>query len=350
MNVIPLKHEKLSPTDCGLIMTAITEFLPYPLLKGAHRMTLTPRWWPRPGLLQNVPTVDRMFEVQPGSRLLTKCHWQPSPFTSPTLLLVHGLEGCTESHYMRGIAHKAWHAGLNVIRMNQRNCGGTEHLTPTLYNGGMSGDLHAIIAELEHHDRLSEIWVVGYSMGGNLALKLAGEVNDDLPTLQGVVAVCPNIHPAKCVEALQQPENWMYYKYFLINLKARLQRKAQIFPDKWDLSQLKSIRTLREFDDAFTAKDDGYENALDYYERSGSRHVLGSIQRPTLIITAQDDPFIPFSIFEESTIKTNPAIRFMAPRYGGHCGFLQRPQTHEDLFWAENRLLEFVQNHHAFFA
>lgn len=321
------------------------QFLPHPLLKGAHRMTLTPRWWPRPGLLKNVPTEERMFEVEPGSRILTKCHWQSPPHKYSTILLVHGLEGCTESHYMRGIAHKAWHAGFNVVRMNQRNCGGTEHLTPTLYNGGMSRDLRAVVSELATHDRVSKIWAVGYSMGGNLALKMAGEVDHNLPALQGVVAVCPNIHPAKCVEALQKPENWIYYKYFLWNLKDRLQRKAQIFPNKWDLSQLKRVRTLREFDDAFTSKDDGYKDAFDYYERSGSRHVLENIDLPTLVITAQDDPFIPYHIFEESAIRKNPAIHFIAPRYGGHCGFLQKPQLHEDHFWAENRILDFVQDH-----
>ena len=313
-------------------------------------MTLTPRWWPRPGLLQNIPIEERMFEVEPGSRVLTKCHWQSSPNLYPTILLVHGLEGCTESHYMRGIAHKAWQAGLNVVRMNQRNCGGTEHLTPTLYNAGMSADLRAVVTELMNHDRLSEIWIAGYSMGGNLTLKLAGEVGDSLPALKGVIAVCPNIHPAKCVEALQQPENWIYFQYFLRNLKDRLQRKARIFPNKWDLSQLPMIRTLQEFDDAFTSKDDGYHDAADYYERSGSRHVLGNIRLPTLIITAQDDPFIPYHIFEEALIRTNPAIHFVAPRYGGHCGFLQRPQPHEDLFWAENRIVEFVQHHESVIA
>ena len=117
---------------------------------------------------------------------------------------------------------------------------GTEHLTPTLYNGGMSGDLYAIVAELTNKDQLSEIWVAGYSMGGNLALKMAGEVGNRLSTLKGVVAVCPNIHPAKCVDALQQPKNWIYYTYFLKNLKGRLQRKARIYPDKWDLSQFKT--------------------------------------------------------------------------------------------------------------
>ena len=146
-------------------------FLPHPLLRGPHRMTLIPRWWSRPGLLHNIPTESRTFEVAPHSKILSKCNWQPIPKNHHTLILIHGLEGCTESHYMRGIAHKAWHAGLNVVRVNQRNCGGTEHLTSTLYNNGLSGDLLAVATELASGDALSAIWVAGYSMGGNLALK-----------------------------------------------------------------------------------------------------------------------------------------------------------------------------------
>ena len=320
-------------------------FVPHSFLKGPHRMTLFPRWWRRSGLLRNVPVEQRNFQVAPHSIIVTKCNWQPIPQNHHTLMVVHGLEGCADSHYMKGIAHKAWHAGLNVVRVNQRNCGGTEHLTSTLYNNGLSGDLRAIITELATRDGLSGIWAAGYSMGGNLALKLAGEVGKSLEVLKGVVAVCPNIHPAACVLALQQPRNWIYHRYFLTHLKARLKRKVRRFPQQWDVSGLEKIRTMWEFDDVYTAPDDGYKDAEDYYGRSGARRVLGNIQVPTLVMTAQDDPFIPFTIFEEAGIHTNPHIQFLAPHYGGHCGFFQRPQLKEDLFWAENRMIEFVHTH-----
>ena len=308
-------------------------------------MTLTPRWWPRPGLLRDIPTKVRTFEVAPGSKIVAKCQWQPSPPLHSTLLLVHGLEGCTESHYMKGIAHKAWYRGFNVIRMNQRNCGGTEHLTPTLYNGGMSGDLRAVVSELVHHDGLSAIWLAGYSMGGNLVLKLSGEVGASLPELKGTIAVCPNIHPAECVKALQQPNNWIYYNFFLWNLKGRLQRKARLFPHKWDLSGLHHIRTLREFDDAFTSNR-RWISWMPLTIMNAVGHGMSSERSVSqlLIITAQDDPFIPFHIFGEPAIQSNPAIQLLAPRYGGHCGFLQKPQPHEDLYWAENRIIDFVKS------
>ena len=324
--------------------TAAATFEPHPLLRHPHCMTVFPRFWPRRGVLDGVPTTARLFSVAPQSQLLGHCHWQPHAHGHPTLILIHGLEGCSDSHYMRGIARKAWQAGLNVIRLNQRNCGGTEHLTPTLYHSGLSGDIGAVVVELSARDGLDRVWVAGYSMGGNLALKMAGEARSALPALRGVVAVGPNIHPGECVTALERPTNWMYHGYFLKRLKARLRRKASLFPGEFELSRLSGIRTLREFDEVYTAPDGGYQNADDYYGRAGARHVLAGIEVPTLIITAQDDPFIPYSMFNTQAIMSNSWIRLWTPDHGGHCGFIQRPRVGEDVYWAENRLVEFIVN------
>ena len=317
-------------------------FIPHPLLKNPHVMTLFPRYWPRPGLLEKTPREERLFQVDHESHILTVCHWQRNRISAPTLVLIHGLEGCTESHYMRGIAHKSWEAGFNVLRMNQRNCGSTEHLTPTLYHNGFSQDIHAVIAELASKDSLQAIWAAGYSMGGNLVLRMAGEVRNTLPPLKGVVAICPNIHPASCVTALERQENILYHTYFLARLKARLKRKAQYFPGVFDLSHLSRIKTMWEFDEAYTAPYSGFSHAEDYYERTGSRHVLQDIHVPTLMVTAQNDPFIPYMNFDIEPIRTNPWIRFLAPTHGGHCAFIQHPRQEEDMYWAENRVVEFV--------
>ncbi len=314
-------------------------FTPHPWLTNPHLQTLVARFRHRPHLLADVPGEERLFRVDPQSQIKGVCNWQPDR-RSPGLVLVHGLEGCHDSPYMRGIAHKAWHAGLNVIRLNQRNCAGTEHLTPTLYNAGLSRDIRAAIDELAGKDGIRALWVVGYSMGGNLVLKMAGET---CPGLRGVAAVCPNVHPAPCVAALEQQRNWSYHQYFLRKLKARLKRKARFFPGKWDLSLLNNVRTVSQFDDAYTAPDGGYHNAADYYERSGARHVLQDIRVPTLLITAQDDPFIPFASFDISRIRANPCIQLITTAKGGHCGFLQRVRTNEDERWAENRIIEFIQ-------
>ena len=318
-------------------------FTPVAWLRNPHFMTMLPGRWPRRALLAGVPTESRLFTTEPHTQLLGFCHWQPARTACQTLVLVHGLEGCSESHYMRGIAAKAYRAGFNVIRMNQRTCGGTEHLTPTLYNSGLSQDYRAVVHELACVDGLDRIWLVGYSMGGNLVLKAAGEAGASDAALAGAIAVCPTIDPPQCIEALEQPRNRMYHKGFLGKLKARLRRKAALFPGKWDLKILDGIAWMREFDDCYTAPDGGYASGADYYQRTGARHVLDSLAVPTLIITAQDDPFIPYSMFTIPLIQRHPQIRVIAPRHGGHCGFFHRAHNGEDPYWAENRIVDFLQ-------
>ena len=319
-------------------------FHPAFLLQNPHLMTLIPRYWPRPGWKQDLPHSERRFTTQPGTQLLGICHWQTVPGTSPTVVLVHGLEGSADSHYMLGMATKAFRAGFNVIRMNQRTCGGTDHLTPTLYNSGLSNDYRAILQDLRERNGLGRIWLVGYSMGGNLVLKAAGELQRSEEALAGVVAVSPNIDPTQCVAALEQPRNWLYHAHFLSNLKARVQRKAVLFPGQWNLSPLRSMRTITQFDDTYTARDGGYRDAPDYYDRAGARHVLSEIAVPTLIITAQDDPFIPASMFETPGIRHNHHITLAMLRHGGHCGFFQKRRSGEDRFWAENRIVEWLSS------
>ena len=315
-------------------------------------MTLLAYWCPRGRDVAGISVEDRLFEVGPGSKLLGRCHWQSRPDRHSTLLLIHGFEGCSDSHYMLGLAAKGYRAGLNVIRLNQRNCGGTEHLTRTLYHSGLSGDVLAVVEELATRDGLDAVYVAGYSMGGNLALNAAGQVTQAEPklphvacsstgVLKGVAAVCPNIHPALAVEALERPRNFMYQRHFLKSLRARMRRKARCFPGLNDLSHLDTIRSLHEFDDRYTAPDAGYVDAAEYYERTGARHVLEHIRIPTLIIAAKDDPFIPFRSFDVPGLSENPWIHLVASTHGGHCGFLQRRRHGEDMYWAENRLIEF---------
>ena len=303
-----------------------------------------PRYQRRSRLLVHVPLEERLFQVDAQSQIKSMCSWQTSPIEAPALILVHGLEGCHDSHYMRGLAHKAWHAGFNVVRFNQRNCADTEHLTPTLYNAGLSQDIRAVADELVEKDGIQAIWVTGFSMGGNLALKMAGEARNEFPTLQGVAAVCPNIHPAVCVAALEQRRNWVYHEHFMVKLKARLRRKAKHFPGKWDLSLYQHIHTMSQFDDAYTAPDGGYQDAADYYNHAGARHVLAQIRVPTLILTSQDDPFIPIASLDIPAIHSNPCIQLITPAHGGHCGFIQTPREHEDGHWAENRIIDFIQS------
>ena len=177
-------------------------FEPHPLLRNPHAQTLASAFLPR--RFPRLPrSVSRDFETEPGTRIRGECHWQAVPQERPTLVLVHGLEGSSESCYMLGLAERAFAAGWNALRLNQRNCGGTESLTATLYNSGLSGDYRAILAELVEKDSLPEIFFAGYSMGGNLVLKMAGELAGAAPQqLGGVAGVCATIDLAICADAI----------------------------------------------------------------------------------------------------------------------------------------------------
>jgi len=284
---------------------------------------------------------DRLFEVETGTCLLAQCHWQPQPRRSPAVALVHGLEGSSESGYMRGLAAAAFAAGFSVLRINQRNCGGTERLTPTLYNSGLSADFRAILFELIERDALPRIFFAGYSMGGNLVLKMAGELGDAAPPqLRGVCGVCPTLDLAACVDAIARPENRLYQSHFVRRLKSRMRRKARLFPGLFQPTALRRVRTVREFDDAITAPCCGYDGAVDYYHRASALRVIDRIAVPALIITSKDDPVVPFAAFRSPQIAANPQIQLMAPEFGGHCAFISRFRGAER-YWAEARVIEF---------
>jgi predicted alpha/beta-fold hydrolase len=322
------------------MLGVMPQFEPHPLLKSGHAMTIAAVYAIRRFDLP-VPE-ERLFQVEPDSRLLAHCHWQADkrPET-PVLVIVHGLEGSSESNYIRGIAEKAFHRGYHVIRLNQRNCGGSERLTPTLYNSGMSADYCAVLDELSGADGFENIFFAGYSMGGNLVTKMAGEYGDAAPAaLRGICAVCPPLDLSACADALERTDNYLYNRYFVTRLLSRYTRKMQIFPDRYQRNGFKRIRTVREFDDKITAPSFGYRNAEEYYEAAGAKKVVGQVQVPTLMITAQDDPFVPYGSFLAARLEDNPCIRFLAPQHGGHCSFISN-KTGPERYWAEQRIVDF---------
>ena len=289
--------------------------------------------------------VERLFEVEPGSQILGHCHWQPEPRRHPTLILVHGLEGSTESLYMLGTANKALARGFNVIRLNQRNCGGTERLTPTLYNSGLSGDYRAVVLELTERDKLPEIFISGWSMGGNLVLKMAGEFSESFPpALRGVIGVCPSFDLEVSAPVCDAKENAFYRWHFVKNLKERYRIKAQLFPERYRLTreELDGIRTIGDFDNLITAPNFGYRDANDYYHHASAIRVVAQIRVPTLVLIAQDDPLIPFESFQKPELTGNPHITVVATPSGGHCGFVSSHDG-DERFWAEARIMEFCR-------
>jgi predicted alpha/beta-fold hydrolase len=303
-------------------------------------MTIAAAYWPRRFALPRAE--ERLFRVAEDTQLLAACHWQDGKRTdAPVIAIVHGLEGSCDSNYVLGIAEKAYQRGFHVVRLNQRNCGNSEKLTPTLYNSGMSEDYQAVFEELAEGDGFTQIFFAGYSMGGNLVTKMAGEYGAAAPrALRAVCAICPALDLAACADALNKRENYFYQRHFVKGLMARYTRKAALFPKIYSQDGFGKIRSVREFDDAITAPSFGYRDAQEYYETAGARKVVGRVRVPMLMITAQDDPFVPYESFLAALVTENPAIRFVAPEHGGHCAFISRHGGVER-FWAEARAVEF---------
>jgi predicted alpha/beta-fold hydrolase len=321
------------------------DFTPIPRWKGGHWMTLYA--WGRPRHFPALPSPQpRFFDVAAGTRVLAHCHWQHRPWEHPTLIALHGLESSSEAHYVRGLADKAFAAGFNAVRLNQRNCGATEHLSDSLYHSGLTNDPLAVMRELASVDGLKSFAVAGYSLGGNLTLKLAGDFGANPPKeLRAVCAVSPTMDLAVCVDALEEKQNTIYQWHFVRNLKRRMRRKSAAWPGRWKLDALEQIRSIREFDDAYTAPHHGFADAGDYYQRASAMRVIDKISIPTLIITAADDPFVPPGPFREPAVARNRNITLKLTEYGGHCGFVEEASPGYDGYWAEREIVDFLQRY-----
>jgi predicted alpha/beta-fold hydrolase len=317
-----------------------------PLFTGGHKQTLF-TWARRLHFSALPPPVPRFFDVAPDARVLAHCHWHTQPHERPTLVVLHGLEGSSHAHYMAGISDKAWAEGWNIVRLNQRNCGGTEQLSRGLYHSGLTGDPLFVIRELVERDGIAAVALAGYSLGGNLALKLAGELGSTAAgvSLKAVCAVSPTMDLAACVDALGRRSNVVYQWNFVRNLKSRMRRKAAAFPGTISLDALGGIWTVRAFDEAYTAPHHGFRDAADYYYRASAHRVVDRNQVPTLIVTSEDDPFVPIAPFRRPEVTGNPYLTIVATRHGGHCGYLERRSDGYDGYWAEREIVRFVTAH-----
>ncbi len=288
---------------------------------------------------------ERLVEVAPGIKVRCWCRWQADRASAMTVIAVHGLEGSTESQYMLGVARNGLDAGMNVVLMNQRNCGGMDDCAPTLYNSSLSGDVAAVARHVVERDGVSRFGLVGFSMGGNLALKLAGEWGSAAPAeFKCVAAVCPAMDLAASADALHEPANRLYEYYFLMQLFRRMKAKARHFPEAFDLSRMRGVKSLRQFDDRITAYYCGFTGADDYYARAAAANVVDRIAVPALIIHAANDPFIRMRTETRTKILTNPNITYIETDDGGHCAFVGVPDGDgDDGRWAEREVVSFVR-------
>jgi len=323
----------------------VRAFQPHPWFRGRHRMTVY--GWAGRRTFPALPEADlRLFTLSPVTTVMARCHWQPDRAACPTVLLLHGLEGSSDARYMKGIADKAYRRGFNALRLNQRNCGETDHLSEGLYHSGLAEDPRGVIRELIEHDGLRSLAVAGYSLGGNVALRLAGEDGADAPPeLKAVCAVSPPIELGVCMDLMEHPSNRLYEWHFMLDLRRRMRVKARLYPHLYDVSGLRGLWSVRGFDDRYTAPHHGFRDAADYYQRASAMRVVDRIRIPTLVITSRDDPFIAVEPFSDPQLTNNPFVSVMMTDHGGHCGFIERPSGDYDGYWAEQTVVDFIAEH-----
>jgi predicted alpha/beta-fold hydrolase len=316
----------------------MTDFRPLPFLGNPHLQTLLGNLFRGPALCH--PTRQRQVLLPDGDRLVlhdsVPPRWQAG---APVALLVHGLGGSHTSGYMQRVARLLLARGVRAVRMDLRGCGRGAALARRTYNGACSSDVRAAVLEVNRWSPSSPVLLLGFSLGGNIVLKLAAEAAaEPLPGMTRIVAVSPPIDLVHCAVVISAPRNRLYELYFLRNLVRQVRLQQRCFPDG-PAVQFPRRLTLRLFDDLYTAPRGGFTDAVDYYQRASSLPLLGKITVPTLILTARDDPFIAVEPFEKVPRLTN--LEVYVANQGGHLGFLGDDGA-GGIRWAERRVVEWV--------
>ena len=327
----------------------LTDFVPRRWLRNGHLQTLAGNFIRRRLTLPEPEPLLVEVEGPVGgygpSQVLCHCHWQPAEVRSRrlTIVLVHGLEGSSNSQYVVGNTARALAAGLNVVRMNMRTCGGTDHLSPTIYHSGRSGDVGRVVDAIVRQQGIESIALVGYSMGGNLVLKFAGECGGSAPRqVKAVIGVSPLMDLAISSATLHRPSNRVYEWHFLRNMVARVHRRMQMYPRIYGNAAVDRIHTMRDFDEHIVAPYGGFRDADDYYYTVASSQHAAALRVPTLILHSADDPFIRMLPQTRQALMANPHVTLIETQHGGHCAFLTSSGEEGNGYWAEQTLLSFL--------
>jgi predicted alpha/beta-fold hydrolase len=310
-----------------------------PLFRNAHLATLAGNFWPRPKVDQRWPVESALYRTEPDVQVLVHAQ-RPDAEPKGEIILIHGLEGSSASGYMQSMAFAALERGYATHRFHMRGCGGSEHLAVTSYHAGQTSDLLAVLRERKRLSQLP-LFLAGYSLGANVALKLAGELGAQArELLAGVIAVSAPIELAAGAEALELRQNRLYQNRFVDRLKARIRRKHLQAPDIYTLEHLPKIRTVIDFDNYYTAPLFGFGTAANYFRTQSSNQFLENIQITTLLIHAKDDPLVPFRIYNHPAFSQNPHLHLIAAEHGGHLGFLARNRPR---FWLDEVAMDWVE-------
>jgi predicted alpha/beta-fold hydrolase len=309
-----------------------------PLVRNPHLLTIAGDFWPRKINQRRFPATIRQYRIDDGTTILSLEH-QPSSPARAQILFLHGLEGSADAGYIQSFAQEALERGFGVHRLNLRSCGGSEKLCRTMYHSGLTSDTRAILERM-HGTGIGTAFLVGFSLGGNVALKLAGELGQN-DLVAGVCAVSTPIDLALCVRHLETASNALYARRFLGRLVSHVNRKSKSVPHLYDRSELDEVETVWEFDDRFTARIFGFGTAANYYATQSAAGYLDAIRVPTLVICAKDDPLVPFEIYNHPAFHSNPALTLIAAEHGGHLGFISR---HKPRFWVDGIGLNWIES------
>lgn len=310
-----------------------------PIVSSPHLLTILGNYWPRK-YSERFEVHRVVYKVADEAQVLVYEQTPPGRRRGE-IVMVHGLEGSSEAGYMRSLAQSALEAGFAVHRTNIRGCGGSEGMCRTLYHAGLTCDILHILRELKRQGRGPSI-VAGFSLGGNQVLKLAGELGGEAAQfMTAVCAISTPIDLAACVRALGRRENFLYEWRFVSRMKERMRFRHKLMPDVFSLNGLETIKSVYEFDDKITAQFFGFGNADNYYATQSAQNFLDRIQIPTLLISAKDDPLVPYGVYAHKSISSNPLIELIGVAHGGHLGFISKRQPR---FWLDGVVLEWVSN------
>lgn len=302
------------------------------LLFNGHLQTIIPALFRKPFLLpferERIPAPDNDFLdldwLRQGSKKL--------------IIISHGLEGSSLRPYMIGMAKEFFHKKYDVLTWNFRGCSGETNTQPIFYHSGATYDLDLVVKyAAKDYD---EVNLIGFSLGGNLTLKYLGE-DQSLPSnIRKAVVISVPLHLESSSIKLSTGENMIYSRRFLRTLKAKILEKSVQFPDLLCTRGLKKIKSLYEFDNHYTGPLHGFQNAHDYYEKCSSIYFLKHIKTPTLILNAQNDPFLSNQCFPVELGQELKKVFMEFPQVGGHVGF--SPRNSKDIYWSEKRAVEFI--------
>ena len=298
----------------------MTAFRPRPFMRGGHLQTLL-GYWLRRRLRWPFATEDMVVEAAGGVRLLVRASWQQDHAGRPTVVLVHGLGGDDRSTYSIATGRLAWDQGWSVVRMNMRGAGESEAVCARLYHAGVDTDLLAVLEAVAA--RTPRLAPVGFSLGANLVLLTLGRQAARIPSgVFAAAAVSPPLDLAACADALRRALGGAYERRYVRDLQRAYRRRQALLPDLYAPGRERPVRTIREYDDVITAHYGGFRDAADYYTCSSAGPLLVRIERPTLILAAEDDPMIPGDSVARWPLPSSGLVRREMLPTGGHVGFV----------------------------